>query len=88
MIIYDRHLFWSGISPPEDNAPPVVDSNGMKARKATLESFKPVAGRDGKIPQFTGLIHLDQFSQRDSRNSCEPAVGFGFEKLFGVLIRE
>ena len=50
MIIYDCHLFWSGISPPEDNAPLVVDTNRIKARKATLESFKPVAGRDGKIP--------------------------------------
>ena len=31
MIIYDRDLFWPGIGPPEDDAPPVVDANGMKA---------------------------------------------------------
>ena len=31
MVVNYRHLFWSGIGPPEDDAPPVVDANGMKA---------------------------------------------------------
>ena len=50
MLIYDHHLFGPGIGPPEDDAPPVVDASGMEARKTTLESFQPVAWRNGAIP--------------------------------------
>lgn len=62
MIIDDFHLVRPRIRPPEDNAPLVVDANGMKARKPPAQSFKPVAGRHGKVAESTGLIHLYQFS--------------------------
>ena len=29
MVVHDRHLLWSGIDPPENNAPPPVDPNGV-----------------------------------------------------------
>ena len=88
MIIDDRHLFRPGIRPPEDDAPLVVDANGMKARKAPAQSFKPVAGRHGKVTESTGLIHLNQFSQRNSRESGKPPVAFEREQFFRVLIRK
>ena len=88
MIIYYRNLFWSEISPPEDNAPLVVDANGMKARKLTFEGFKAITRWDCKISEVISPIHLNQFSQRNSRYSSKPSIAFQLEKLFGVLIRK
>ena len=67
MIIDDLHLFQPRIRLLEDYAPLVVDANGMKARKPLAQSFKPVAGRYGKVAESDGLIHLNQFSKRNSR---------------------
>ena len=88
MIIYYRNLFWSRISPPEDNAPLVVNANGMIARKLTFEGFEAVAGWDGKVYEDSSLIHLNQFSQRNPRYRVKPVVAFQLEKFFGVLIRK
>lgn len=88
MIIHNRHLFRPGFCPPEDNAPLVVDANGMKARKPSAQSFKPVAGRHGQVAESTGLIHLNQFSQRDSGYSGKPAVAFQPEQFFRIPIRK
>ncbi len=52
MIIDDRHLFRPGIRPPEDDAPLVVDTNGMETREPPAQSFKPVAG-----PHAQGRYH-------------------------------
>ena len=88
MIIDNRHLVGSGIRPPEDDAPLVVDANGMKARKPPAQSFQPVAGRHGKVPESTGLIHLNQFSQRNSRECGKPLVAFQSEQFFRIPIRK
>lgn len=88
MIIYYLNLFWSGISPSEDNTPLVVDANRMKARELTFKGFETVARRDGKVSEGISLIHLNQFPQRNSRYSGKPSVAFRPEKFFGVLIRK
>lgn len=64
MIIDYRNVFRPRIRPPEDNAPLVIDANGMKTRTPAAKSFKAVAGRHGKVAECDGLIHLNQFSFR------------------------
>ena len=66
MIIYYRNQFRPVIGPPEDNAPLIIDSDGVKARKPTSESLEMVAGRNSKVAEGACLIHLNQFSQRNS----------------------
>ena len=62
MIISYGDLFWSEGCPPEDDAPLFVYANRMKTRKSTFEDFETVTWRCRKVPQFTSLIQLNQFS--------------------------
>ncbi len=63
MVIDDAYLFRSGIRPAEDNAPLIIDANGMKARERSPQPFQAIAGRNGEVAESTGLIHLNEFSQ-------------------------
>ena len=47
MIIHDGNLRRAGVRPAKDNAPLVVDADGMKASKHALQGLQRVAGRYG-----------------------------------------
>ena len=74
MVIDDAYLFRPGIRPAEDNAPLVIDTNGMKARERSPQSFQAVAGRDDEVAESTGLIHLNEFSQGNPRDRRKAAA--------------
>ena len=88
MIVHDGHLGRSFVGPPENDAPLVIDPNGVQARQIASERFQTVAGRNGKIAEDAGLIHLDQLSQRDPGQGRETAAAPFAEQLGGIPVRE
>lgn len=43
-----------------------VDTDGVKAREPTTKGLESIAGRDRKVPEFGGSVHLDELPQSDS----------------------
>lgn len=62
------YLRVSGIAtfPSEQDAPLVVDSDGVTSRKLALERFQPIAGRDSQIHKLGGVMHKKQLAPRGS----------------------
>ncbi len=88
MIIHDGHLGRSIVGPPKNDAPLVIDPNGVQARQIASERFQTVAGRNGKVAEDAGLIHLDQLSQRDPGYGRETAAAPFAEQIGGIPVRE
>ena len=57
------------IPPAEADTPLVVDPDGVETFTVSLESFEPVARRDGKMFEFGNCVELGQFSQGDALNA-------------------
>ena len=74
MIVHDGHLGRPISGPSENDAPLVIDPNGVKARQIAPERFRTVAGRNGKVAEDASLIHLDRLSQRDPGHGREAAA--------------
>ena len=51
MIVHDGHLGRSISGPSENDAPLVIDPDGVKARQIAPERFQAVAGRNGKVAE-------------------------------------
>ena len=62
MVIGDGNLFRSGVRPPENDAPLVVDGDGVETRQVALKTFQPVAGWNGQVAKGTSLVQLDQLA--------------------------
>ena len=88
MIVHDGHLGRPILGPPENDAPLVIDPNGAKARQIASERFRTVAGKNGKIAEDAGLIHLDQLSQCNPGQGRETAVAPFAEQLGSIPVRE
>jgi len=88
MVIYNRDLGRAFIRPPEDKAPLVVNPDGVKSGMVALEGFEPVAGRNGKILEHAGPVHLKKFPLGDAGNRRKTPVLFLVEKLLGVAVGE
>jgi len=86
MIIHNGYLGWSGIGPTKDNAPLIVDPNGMKPRKFARQRFQPVSGRDRHIPQPPGPVQLNKFAQGNAGNRIETPASLLSVKLLRVVI--
>ena len=88
MIIYDGRLGRSFFGPPKNDAPLVIDPNGVQARQIASERFQTVAGWNGKVAEDASLVHLDQLSQRDPGHGRETAAAPFAEQLGGIPVRE
>ena len=73
MVVDYGHLVGSEIGPLEDDAPLFVDTDRMEARAAVAEP-RDDCREATKIAQERSLIHLNQLSQRYSRNRGKPPV--------------
>lgn len=86
MIIDDRNLFGSGISPSEDDAPLIVNSDRVKPFEISAQGLKAIAWRHPQILKGLRLIHLDQFPQRHPSDPRKSTVRLFLEKLFRIAI--
>lgn len=86
MVIHDGNLRWPRVRPAENDAPLVVNANGVETGESAFEGFQAVAGRDRKIVKHTSSVHLNLFPQRDTGNSGEAPVRLGEEQLFSIAI--
>ena len=88
MVIDDPDLCRSGLGPPEDEPPLVVDPDRMKPRAISPLEFKAVPRRHCEVGQSSGPVHLHQFSQGDPGDGGETPVLLLQEKLPRVGIGE
>ena len=86
MVIHDGDFGRPGMGPAEDDPPLIVDADGVESRKAALEEFESVAGRNREVIEFARLVHLDQFPERHPRDGCKAPVGLGLEQLLGIPV--
>ncbi len=86
MIIYDGNLGRTSIGPTEDNAPLVVDSNGIMPRKFARQRLQVISGWHRHVPHPSGPIKLDEFAQSYASNRVESPVSLLPEKLLRIVI--
>ena len=86
MIMRDAYSGWSVLSPTEDDAPLVINPDGVKAAQNALQSFQSISRWHCQVSKLTGLIELDQFSQGHSGDGSMPTVLLLMEELLGVAI--
>ncbi len=66
MVIDDGNLIRSRVRPAEDNAPLVVDTDGMETRQVALKRFQTVTGGNREVMEGASLVQLDELPQGDS----------------------
>ena len=88
MVIRDANFRWPLFGPFENNAPLLVDTNGVVAEPISAQHFKAISRRHPEIIQFPCLIELNQFSQGHPRDLVKPFVLFVVEKRFRILVTE
>jgi len=71
MVVYDRHIYRSCISPTEYDSPLLVDSDGVLSDAVAFQLFQSVAGRDSKIVEPLSAVHLNQFAKSNPINVAE-----------------
>jgi hypothetical protein len=81
MVIQNANLRRPRFRPAEDDAPLVVDPDGVKARAITPQGFEAISRWHGQIRQPAGVVQLDQFPQRDAGDDREAPVSLFLEKL-------
>ena len=59
MVINDGDVFRSRVRPPEDNAPLVVDTDGMETRQVALKGFQTITGGNREVMEGASLVQLD-----------------------------
>lgn len=84
MVIDDGHFFGTSFGPDEDDAPLVVDTNGVIVGEVAFESFESIAEGDSHVVEFRGLIELNELPERNSGDVSEWAALLVVEKFFGV----
>ena len=88
MVVEDFNLLWPCLCPPEDNAPLVINPDGMPANAIALQCLQTVAGRNGQVRKYNGAVHLEKLSARYAGNSRKTAALLQSEKLFCFRISE
>lgn len=86
MVIGNGDLGGAEIGPAENDAPLVVDADGMPAGPVAPEQFEAITRRDAEVVQLAGAVHLDQLAQGHPTDGREAPVLFLVEKLLGVGI--
>lgn len=62
MIIYNGYVFGTGWRPLEDDAPLLVDADGIVTGEIALEGFEPITRRDCHIVEVSGVVQLDELA--------------------------
>ncbi len=88
MIIDDADLGGSEVGPTEDDAPLVVDADGMKTDEITAERLETVSRRHGEILKDAGTVHLDELAQGDPADRAEAPAFLGEEEFLGLAVGE
>lgn len=88
MVIDDGDFGGTGVGPSEDDAPLVIDADGVEAREAALEGFEAIAGRDGHVGEFPRLVELDELAKGHSDKSTPSTAFLGGEETFGFPASE
>ena len=63
MVIADPDLGRAKRVPDEDDAPLVIDADGVAACEITLQGFESVSWRHGQILKDARAVHLNEFAQ-------------------------
>lgn len=84
MVIHDGDFGRPRSGPAKDDAPLIIDADGVVARKPALEEFEPIAWRNREIVEPAGLVQLDQFPQGDPCDGSKGAMGLGLEQNFRI----
>lgn len=88
MVIDDGDIGRAGIGPSKDDAPPIVDADGMVARAVAVKRFEPIARGHGEVGKALRSVYLHEFPQGHAGDGREAAVPFLLENLFGVGVVE
>jgi hypothetical protein len=62
MIVYQFHIRWPILRPPETQTPLPVDADAVLPAAITLESFKLIIGRHTQVNNLRSSIKHPQFS--------------------------
>jgi hypothetical protein len=86
MVMRDAYSGWSVLSPTEDDAPLVINPDGVEAAQNALQYFESVARGHGQVTELARLVELDQFSQGHPGDGRMPSILLLMEELLGVGI--
>lgn len=88
MIIHNRHFSRSGVHPPKDNAPLVVNADGMMPREFAGEGLQAIAGWNRQVAETTCPVALDELTESCAGYRLKSPVLFTSEQFPGVGIAE
>jgi len=88
MVIRDADFGRPLIGPTEDDAPLLVDPNGMKSGEVAFQCLEAIAGWNAQIVESSGPVHLNEFPQGNSGNGVETPISLFVEELLRVGISE
>ncbi len=86
MVIKDGHTGWSVFSPDENNAPLVIDADGVGTGKSALQCLQAIARRHGEIRQDPGSVHLNEFAESDPSDGGMAPIALPAEEFLGIVI--
>ncbi len=88
MVVNNRNVVGSVISPEETDTPLVVDSNAVLAFPVTLQGFQAVATQAGQVSELHCLIEAIQAAFRLLANVLKAGHGVAFIERLRVLAAE
>lgn len=88
MIVDNRDVSRPRFGPPKHDSPLVVDANGMKPAKIAMKRFQSIAGRNGKVRQLIGSIHLHQLAKGNTSDRREALVPLLDKQLPCICVGE
>ena len=65
MVVDNGDILGAGQGPAKDDAPLVVDADGVLACPPPFQRLQPIARRDAQIGELAGEAELNQFSAGD-----------------------
>lgn len=86
MIIPDSDIGGALLGPSEDDAPLVIDTDGVVASELSLEGLKSIAWRHGEVMENARAVHLDQLAKGDTCEGSESAILLCMEEFVGILV--
>ena len=86
MAVRNRNLFRALLRPTKNNAPLVIDANGVKAFQVAFEGFLSVRRRDRQIGERRRPVHVGEFSKCNASDISKPLASFAREKLLGFFV--
>lgn len=88
MVIPDRHIGGAGLGPAKNNPPLVVHPDGVETGEPAFQGLQPITWGNGKVLQFSGVVHLEKFAQSHPRNGREATAGLVDKQVFRIFVGE